>query len=236
MKNITRGFIAGALLLLTLLIPSASVSAFDVPPGVRCIEQYAVDLERETFLGYREVDCNAQQSQTWFDNYNALASTPFTLAPNECMYFTTARMLKKYDDCAKADADIQRTAAKLATEPNAPEIERPNENAPPGGINTNTEGENGDGFIETECTEGNDYSSCGIIQTVYKMINFFSVGVGVIIVLSVILGGVQYITAGNNPQVVSKAKGRVYNAILALVMYLVLFSFIQWLVPGGLFN
>lgn len=153
--------------------------------------------------------------------------------------FVTDGMPNPLTGCYMWTTDITKPGTEIACDDpkvtSAPSFGSTSTTPPPADLD-NASGQNGDGFIETECVESNNYSSCGIIQTVYKMINFFSVGVGIIVVMSVILGGVQYITAGNNPQVVSKAKGRVYNAILALVIYIVMFSFIQWLVPGGLFN
>jgi len=74
-----------------------------------------------------------------------------------------------------------------------------------------------------------------LVNTLNAVINFIGVGVGVIVVIMVIVGGIQYITAGSNPQGVSAAKKRIFNAILALVAYVLLFSFMQWLLPGGLF-
>jgi hypothetical protein len=74
-----------------------------------------------------------------------------------------------------------------------------------------------------------------LVNTLNAVINFIGVGVGVIVVIMVIIGGIQYITAGSNPQAVSAAKKRIFNAILALVAYVLLFSFMQWLLPGGLF-
>lgn len=74
-----------------------------------------------------------------------------------------------------------------------------------------------------------------LVNTLNAVINFIGVGVGVIVVIMVIIGGIQYITAGSNPQAVSAAKKKILNAIVALIAYVLLFSFMQWLLPGGLF-
>ncbi len=65
-------------------------------------------------------------------------------------------------------------------------------------------------------------------------INFLSVGVGVIVVIMIIIGGIQYSAAGGNPQAVQAAKSKIANAIIALVAYIFLFAFLQWVVPGGI--
>jgi hypothetical protein len=50
-----------------------------------------------------------------------------------------------------------------------------------------------------------------------------------------IFGGIQYTTSGSNPQAVSAAKKKILNVVIALVAYALLYSFFQWLVPGGPF-
>lgn len=66
-------------------------------------------------------------------------------------------------------------------------------------------------------------------------INILSAGAGVIITLMIVIAGIQYSTAGANPQAVSAAKGRMLNAIISLLALFFLYAFLQWLVPGGIF-
>lgn len=65
---------------------------------------------------------------------------------------------------------------------------------------------------------------------------FLSAIAGIIIVISIIVGGLQYSSAGGDPGKVAAAKQRITNAIIALLFLIFLFAFLQWLVPGGLFN
>jgi hypothetical protein len=77
-------------------------------------------------------------------------------------------------------------------------------------------------------------------QKVYDLlqdaINLMAVLAGLAITGSVIVGGIQYSTAGGNPQATAKAKARITNAMIALLTLVFLYSFLQWLVPGGVFN
>jgi len=66
------------------------------------------------------------------------------------------------------------------------------------------------------------------------LIAFLTAIAGVIIVISIIAGGVQYSAAGGDPSKVAAAKNRITNAIIALIAIIFLFAFLQWLVPGGL--
>ena len=65
-------------------------------------------------------------------------------------------------------------------------------------------------------------------------IKLLSAAIGVLVVLSVIIGGVQYSAAGSDPQQVAAARKRIGNALLGLVAYIFLFALLNWLVPGGI--
>jgi hypothetical protein len=60
-------------------------------------------------------------------------------------------------------------------------------------------------------------------------------GVGVVVVGVIILGGIQYTMAGDNPQAVTAAKQRIINGLIALAAFLLMFAFLEWLIPGGIF-
>jgi len=80
-----------------------------------------------------------------------------------------------------------------------------------------------------------------IVEDINILINFLSALVGVVIVGSLIWGGIQYMTAGSDvgqqgkPSSLVAAKQRITNSLLALLLYLLTFALLQWLVPGGVF-
>jgi hypothetical protein len=61
-------------------------------------------------------------------------------------------------------------------------------------------------------------------------------GKSLIVMVSLIMGGIQYSTSEGDPQKVSKAKHRLTMTVISLVAYFFLFAMLQWLVPGGIFN
>jgi len=76
-----------------------------------------------------------------------------------------------------------------------------------------------------------------------KIIEFINNAMSIVFSLSafviigvIIAAGIQYSTASGNPQAAGAAKKKIQNAILALVLMAILFPFLQWLVPGGIFN
>ena len=74
-----------------------------------------------------------------------------------------------------------------------------------------------------------------ITKDIQLVLNFLAVGVGIFVVAMIIVGGIQYSMAGDNPEALTKAKQRITNALIALVTFIFLYSFVQWLVPRGIF-
>jgi len=90
------------------------------------------------------------------------------------------------------------------------------------------------GNLKADCKDTKiNKDSCGIVAYLVDFIRILSGLVGVVVVIMITVGGIQYSTARDNPQATAAAKGRIVNAVLALVLYLFIFAFLQWLVPGG---
>lgn len=83
-------------------------------------------------------------------------------------------------------------------------------------------------------------ADCLDINPVTKMvvyaINILGGVIGILVTIIIITGGIQYSSAGGDPQKVAQAKKRITNAIIALVSYFFLFVVINYLVPGGIFK
>jgi heme exporter protein D len=78
--------------------------------------------------------------------------------------------------------------------------------------------------------------ACGIQELVIVFFNWLAVGVGIIVIVFVVVGAIQYITAAGNQEQAKKAIERIRNAVLALGLYLVMWAFINYFVPGGVFK
>ena len=74
-----------------------------------------------------------------------------------------------------------------------------------------------------------------IVKYLNVIVDVLSVAVGLVVIAMIIIGGIQYSMAGDNPSAVTAAKKRIANALLALLAYALTFSFLQWIVPGGVF-
>jgi len=90
--------------------------------------------------------------------------------------------------------------------------------------------------VSADCVQDNlNSGNCQIIKYFTAFTKALSVMVGVVVTAMIIVGGIQYSAAGSDPQKVAAAKSKIINALLALVIFIFMVGFLQWLVPGGIF-
>ena len=75
-----------------------------------------------------------------------------------------------------------------------------------------------------------------LVSDINDIVNFLSGLVGVIVIAVIIMGGIQYSMAGESSEAVSKAKNRIVNGLMALVAFMLIYAFLQWIIPGGVFG
>jgi len=73
-----------------------------------------------------------------------------------------------------------------------------------------------------------------ITKKLNLIVNFLSAAVGVVVIGVIIVGGIQYTLAGDNPTATGAAKQRIVNGLIALATFIFTYAFLQWLIPGGL--
>ncbi len=75
-----------------------------------------------------------------------------------------------------------------------------------------------------------------IEDIIYAIIRFMALGVGIIVVISIIIAGIQYTSSEGNPEVTQQAKDRIRFTMFGLFLYIFAYTIMQYLVPGGLFK
>jgi hypothetical protein len=91
---------------------------------------------------------------------------------------------------------------------------------------------------QNDCqAKSKDLSSdnCGIIKMILAVTNIMAGLAGVAIVATLTFAGIQYSSAGADPGKVQAAKGKMFNAGLALLLLVFGYALLQWMVPGGIF-
>ena len=71
-----------------------------------------------------------------------------------------------------------------------------------------------------------------IMDMVLALLRFITTGVGVLVIGSVIVAGIQYSAARGNPQATQAAIKRIQTSIGALLLYIFAFALINWIIPG----
>jgi len=88
--------------------------------------------------------------------------------------------------------------------------------------------------ITTSCDEDVlNRENCKIIDYLVIGINFLSAVAGMAIAASIMMAGYQYMTARDNASQVQAARTRITWALVALFIFLFMYGFLNWLVPGG---
>lgn len=88
------------------------------------------------------------------------------------------------------------------------------------------------GTVPNYCSQNNS----PIIDLLFSLIRFLSDGVGLVIVGSIIFAGIQYTTAGGDPQNVAKAIKRIRSSITALIFFIFIYAILNYLIPAGFFK
>ncbi len=89
---------------------------------------------------------------------------------------------------------------------------------------------------DVDITGKKDANVSIIDKYINPVIAFLSGAVGLAAVISYVIAGIQYSSSADDPQKVAAAKARLRRTTIAIVAFLFLFSFLQWVVPGGLLN
>ncbi len=87
-----------------------------------------------------------------------------------------------------------------------------------------------------ECSDDEQQDGGGIFVVINIVLNVLTFGVGIAGTLGIVISGVMYLTARDNEAQMTKAKSRLINILIGLVAYALMWAFLQWLLPGGIFS
>lgn len=88
----------------------------------------------------------------------------------------------------------------------------------------------------THCIQNSEgLENNAIVVYLRYFIQFLTAGVGLVITIMIAVAGFQYITARDNPQAVQAAKDKIWNAIIALILFILMYAILSYLVPIEIF-
>jgi hypothetical protein len=89
------------------------------------------------------------------------------------------------------------------------------------------------------CTQdgtGSNVNNSGVWGLLLLAINILTAGVGVAAVGGIVYGSILYTSAGGSPDGVKKAREVITNVVIGIVAYALMYSILNFIIPGGLFH
>lgn len=74
--------------------------------------------------------------------------------------------------------------------------------------------------------------SNGILCILNLVVDIMTIGVGILGVVSISIVGIQYLTAGDSEEKVRTAKRRLFEIIIGLAAYAIIYALLKWLLPS----
>lgn len=72
-----------------------------------------------------------------------------------------------------------------------------------------------------------------IDDLLFAIIRFLSDGVGLVVIASVIIGGIQYIVSRGDPNATQAAIKRLTSALIALLVFIFAYAILNYVIPPG---
>ncbi len=95
----------------------------------------------------------------------------------------------------------------------------------------------GDNCVETSILgSGGEYcddgKGSGIVHILNLIVDIMTIGVGILGVVGISVVGIQYLTSGDSEEKTRKAKRRLFEIIIGLVAYALIYALLKWLLPN----
>lgn len=75
-----------------------------------------------------------------------------------------------------------------------------------------------------------------VADLTFAIIRLLSIGVGLVVVGSIVVAGIQYTTSQDDPKATAAAEGRIKSAIIALLVYIFAYAILNYVIPAGFFK
>ena len=89
-----------------------------------------------------------------------------------------------------------------------------------------------DSGVETAILNTCGQDSDGVGCILRLVVDIMSIGIGILGVIGITVVGIQYLTAGGDEGKVKKSKQRMFEIVIGLVAYVVIYALLRWLLPG----
>lgn len=84
--------------------------------------------------------------------------------------------------------------------------------------------------------DNNQAFGCLLKKYINPAISLLSAAVGILVVITIIRGALTYTSSAGDPSKAAAGKQHIINALIGLAAYLMLYVFLQFIIPGGILN
>lgn len=174
--------------------------------------------------------------------FNSLSIIPLLLVVilSSCTIITSGQLNYKINDTNFKDISCTVGGVKQTTCNGCGSVPTPTTGSNNAGVRTSINF----GCQGQACANGGTTGYCsktangnnGITDLLFAVIRFLSAGVGLVVIASVIVGGIQYIVSRGDPNATGAAIKRLTSSVIALLVFIFAYAILNFLIPGGFFN
>lgn len=81
-----------------------------------------------------------------------------------------------------------------------------------------------------------DGNGCGVYTVLNLVLTVLTYGVGIAATVGLVIAAITYLTAGADTAKIAKAKTRIFEIVIGLLVYAMMWAALNWLIPGGVFS
>lgn len=75
-----------------------------------------------------------------------------------------------------------------------------------------------------------------VADLTFAIIRLLSDGVGLVVIGSIIVAGIQYTTSQDDPKATAAAQQRIRSSIVALIIFIFAYAILNYVIPAGFFR
>jgi len=97
-------------------------------------------------------------------------------------------------------------------------------------------GQNGEPSVKIAIDLGCKGHGNPVADLAFAIIRLLSDGVGLVVIGSIIVAGIQYTTSQDDPQATAAAQQRIKSSITALIIFIFAYAILNYVIPAGFFR
>jgi len=93
----------------------------------------------------------------------------------------------------------------------------------------------GESKVSTSINIGCRHAGTALTDALFAIIRFLTAGVGLIVIASMVVAGIQYASSRGDPQATASAIDRIRSNVIALLVFMFAYAMLNYVIPGVVF-